>query len=147
MQAVSEPPSPAAFAELQDELLIATTDLDRLQSLLSDAAGQLLTRFVGADALLVQLVAAAQQPTEQAALLGAARAEVAGAAIALQFQDMAAQLLSHALQRVRSVADCLGNQAMPADADTEAGAVAVQFVARACPVAQRQMDAGSIELY
>ena len=147
MQAVSEQPSPAAFAELQDELLIATTDLDRLQSLLSDAAGQLLARFVGADALLAQLVAAAQQPAEQAALLGAARAEVAGAAIALQFQDMAAQLLSHALQRVRSVADCLGNQAMPADADTEAGAVAVQFVARACPVAQRQMDAGSIELY
>ena len=86
MQAVSEQPSPAAFAELQDELLIATTDLDRLQSLLSDAAGQLLARFVGADALLAQLVAAAQQPAEQAALLGAARAEVAGAAIALQFR-------------------------------------------------------------
>ena len=54
---------------------------------------------------------------------------------------------STATGRVRSVADCLGNHAMPVEVDAAVETVAVQFVARACPVAQRQMDAGSIELY
>lgn len=140
-------PAPAALAELQDELMIATTDLDRLQSLLADAVEQLMTRFVKVDALLAQ---AAQTDTTQpvrADRLSDARSELGGAVVAMQFQDMSAQLLSHALLRVRSVADCLGNHAMPVEPDGAAETVAVQFVARACPVAQRQMDAGSVELY
>lgn len=140
-------PGPAALAELQDELMIATTDLDRLQSLLADAVEQLVTRFIKVDALLTQ---AAESDAAQVACtdrLAEARLELGGAIVTMQFQDMSAQLLTHALLRVRSVADCLGNHAMPVEGDDPAETVAVQFVARACPVAQRQMDAGSIELY
>lgn len=140
-------PTPSVLAELQDELMIATTDLDRLQSLLADAVEQLMTRFVKVDALLAQ---AAEPDAAQAVRierLGNARSELGGAIVTMQFQDMSAQLLTHALLRVRTVADCLGNHAMPVEADGAAETVAVQFVARACPVAQRQMDAGSIELY
>ena len=44
--------------------------------------------------------------------------------------------------RLRIVADALGNEAL-GDAD----AAPVEMVTRVCPVAQRQMDAGSIELF
>ena len=153
MDAAASAPNRAVLAELQDELMIATTDLDRLQSLLANAVEQLMGRFVGVDALLEQAASpdvassnGAKMPVSRDRLVDA-RSELGGAVVALQFQDLAAQLLSHALHRVRSVADCLGNYAMPAEADGAADGIEVQFVARACPVAQRQMDAGSIELY
>ena len=78
-----------------------------------------------------------------AAPLAQVREQVGGAVVALQFQDLATQLLTHAMGRVHAVADWLGDKAMPEDGEGPQ----VQFVVRACPVAQRQMDAGSIELY
>ena len=128
------------MAELQDELLTAVTDLDRLQGLLADAAEQLAERFARADADLARV---AGKPA--AADLERVRADLGGALVALQFQDLATQLLSHATGRIHAVADVLAIRAMPADDD--AAAPVTPFDARPCPVAQRHMDAGSVELF
>ena len=135
-------------AELQDQLLAASTDLERLNGLLGDAAQQLLGGFGAAHAHLdAHMQRAAQDGAsvtiegEQA--LGAVREQLQGAVMALQFQDMASQLISHAVRRVRGVADYLGSRVDTGEGDGPP----VELVARACPVAQREMDAGSIELF
>ena len=130
----------ALMAELQDELLTAATDLDRLQGLLADAAAQLADRFAGADA---GLALAAQ--ASDGGVLERVRTELGRALVALQFQDLATQLLSHATARIHAVADVLAIRAMPADDD--AAAPVTTFDERPCPVAQRHMDAGSVELF
>ncbi len=122
-------------ADMQDELLTAGTELDRLQRLLSDAVAQLNACFT-------------QALEEQARLPDSARSEAVaaqlrGALIALQFEDMASQIISHSRRRVASVADCLGNLVM-GEPETDCD---VQWVSRPCPVAQRAVDAGSIELF
>ena len=120
-------------ADMQDELLAAGTELERLERLLSDAVDQLLDRFGRAHALCGDLHDA-RQP--------ALAAELRAAMTALQFQDMASQLISHSRRRLTSVADCLGNVADGGEDGAE-----VQWVGRACPVAQRAVDAGSVELF
>jgi len=122
--------------ELQDQLLEAATDLDRLGGLLEDAAAQLMARFAGANSELAVL---GQGPAVQERL----RLEISGAMTALQFQDMASQLILHTIHRIRGVADFLGAR-ISADEDD---AAEVSLVRRHCPVAQRQVDAGSIELF
>ena len=100
---------------------------------MSDAVDQLLDRFGRAHALCAGLDAS-HGP--------ALAAELRAAMTALQFQDMASQLIAHSRRRVASVADCLGNAAVGGDDGAE-----VQWVGRACPVAQRAVDAGSVELF
>jgi hypothetical protein len=122
-------------ADMQDELLTAGTELDRLQGLLSDAVDQLNARFT-------------QALSEQARLPhsphnDAVSEQLRGALIALQFEDMASQIISHSRRRLASVADCLGNLVM-GEPETDCD---VQWVSRACPVAQRAVDAGSVELF
>jgi hypothetical protein len=56
---------------------------------------------------------------------------------------MASQLISHSRRRLSSVADCLGNLAVGGEEE----GCEVEWVKRACPVAQRAVDAGSIELF
>jgi len=62
---------------------------------------------------------------------------------ALQFEDLASQLITHSRRRLSSCAECLGNVAMSGD---EAGRE-IEWVVRPCPVAQRVVDAGSVELF
>jgi hypothetical protein len=121
-------------AEMQDELLAAGTELERLERLLSDAVDQLLERFGRAHALCADVQGAKQQ---------ALAVELRGAMTAMQFQDLATQLISHSRRRLASVADCLGN----AVGDGEDEGCEVQWVRRSCPVAQRAVDAGSVELF
>ncbi len=132
----------ALVADLQDQLLAASTDLERLTGLLGDAASQLLGTFSAAHATLGEehLVHGHQQTLDR---LAALRNELAAAITALQFQDMATQLVEHSVRRIRGVADFLGSRVMGDEGD---GAV-VELVSRSCPVAQREMDAGSIELF
>jgi hypothetical protein len=127
--------TPHVAAQMQDELLSAQTELDRLQRLLGDAVAQLQHRFTQAMDAQAQLPAS----TARAELSTA----VSGAMVALQFEDLASQLITHSRRRLSSVADCLGNLAM---GDDDAGCD-VQWVARACPVDQRAVDAGSVELF
>jgi hypothetical protein len=121
--------------DMQDELLAAGTELERLERLLSDAVDQLLDRFGRAHALCADI-----SDPRQPALAGELRA----AMTALQFQDMASQLIAHSRRRLASVADCLGNAAIGGE---EEEGCEVQWVSRACPVAQRAVDAGSVELF
>jgi len=134
MQVAEEGTTPARLvAEMQDEILSAGTELERLERLLTDAFTTLMSRFSNAH----ELVMASGNPDP--ALLG----EFHGVMTALQFQDMSSQLIAHARRRLGSVADCLAG--LTATSDEEV--CQVQWVQRACPVAQRAVDAGSIELF
>lgn len=126
--------------DVQDHLLTASNDLDRLQALLADACETLLAGFYGA--------------TEQVGRLGSGHALDAGdrarehlgrAVTALQFQDMASQLIAHTQRRLRNCSDRLARDAFGADEDGEAVVEAPPL--RPNPVTQAEMDAGSVELF
>jgi hypothetical protein len=120
-------------AELQDHLLVASNSLERLQRLLADAGDALIGHFTGAAARL------AAGSTDEA------RRVLAGAVTALQFQDMAMQLIAHTTRRLRSVADRLACDAFAGDDEGEP--VVEPAPLRPNPVTQDEMDAGSIELF
>jgi hypothetical protein len=133
-------------AELQDHLLTATNDLDRLQRLLNDASEALMGHFYGANEHLGHLLhQAAALPHVDTGALHEAMQSLAGAVTALQFQDMASQLIHHTHRRLRSCADQLAREAMGADPDGEG--VVEDPPLRPNPVTQDEMDAGSIDLF
>ena len=70
---------------------------------------------------------------------------MAGAITAMQFQDMASQLVSHTSRRLRNCSDRLASQTMGDDEDGPA--VIEQAPMRPNPVTQDEMDAGSVELF
>ena len=137
-----------AAADLQDHLMTATHDLDRLQTLLADACEVLSQSFYGANEQLRALM-----DTPAAAAPGHAYQEriqelgikLGGAVTALQFQDMASQLITHTHRRLRSCADQIARVAM---GDDDEGATFVEEAPlNPNPVTQDEMDAGSIELF
>ena len=132
-------PLPAA-AELQDDLLAACHDLDRLGALLAHASGELMARFRGA---LAQMHALEQ--AHGPAGLAIAQRELGAAVTALQFEDMSSQLIAHTLRRLRNCADRLAMAAMGDDEDGTA--VVAPPPLRPNPVTQDEMDAGSVELF
>jgi hypothetical protein len=149
--ALPQPPAEAVptllAADLQDHLMTASNDLDRLQRLLHDATETLLTHFHSANEQMDALKHVAQDmasfdpsPLEQML------ADLRGAVTALQFQDMASQLIAHTDRRLRSCADRLARDALAADGDT--GFVPIEPPPlRPNPVTQDEVDAGSIELF
>jgi hypothetical protein len=133
-------------AELQDHLLTATNDLERLQRLLGDAAEALMGHFYGANQCLSSLLHdGAKLPHVDTSALHEAMQSLSGAVTALQFQDMASQLIIHTNLRLRNCADQLAREAMGFDSDGEA--VVEQAPLRPNPVTQDEMDAGSIDLF
>lgn len=135
-----------AAADLQDNLMTASNDLDRLQRLLSDASEALLGHFYGASGQLNHLLhVMARHPEFDARQLHDAMQHMAGAITAMQFQDMASQLINHTNTRLRSCADRLAAETMGDDEDGEA--VVESAPLRPNPVTQDEMDAGSIELF
>ncbi len=137
-----------AAADLQDHLLVAGNDLDRLQRLLDDASSALMSHFVGATQLIEDarhdLEAAASGADGQA--IKEAQRALSGAIVALQFQDMATQLIAHTTKRLRSCADRLARDAM-GDDDEDGVAVLEDVPLRPNPVTQDEMDAGSVDLF
>lgn len=135
-----------AAAELQDHLMVASNDMDRLQRLLGDACDSLLTSFYGAtNELKTLLHRAAGQPELETPELHAAMQHLADAIVAMQFQDMASQLVNHTTRRLRSCADRLARDTM---GDDEDGVTLVEDAPmRPNPVTQDEMDAGSVELF
>jgi exopolyphosphatase/pppGpp-phosphohydrolase len=135
-----------AAADLQDDLMVATNDLQRLQRLLDDASDSLLGHFYGASGELKNLLhVAARHPDIDAKQLHQAMEHMAGAITAMQFQDMATQLVEHTTRRLRNCADRLALEAM---GDDEDGTTVVEAAPlRPNPVTQDEMDAGSIELF
>ena len=131
-----------AVAELQDHLMSATNDLERLQTLLSDACLVLFAGFQGASEQVHKLSSKATESEDEAS-----RAiQFLGTAVtALQFQDMASQLIEHTNKRLRSCAYTLAKEAFGDDEDGEA--VVELPPMRPNPVTQAEMDVGSIELF
>lgn len=135
-----------AAAEVQDDLLVASNDLERLQRLLGDASESLIGHFyAAADQLREALKLTAGHPGLDVPQLHKTMEHVAGAITAMQFQDLASQLITHTGQRLRGCADRLAREAM---GDDEDGTAVVESVPlRPNPVTQDEMDAGSIELF
>lgn len=132
-------------AGLQDSLMIACHDLGRLDSLLSGACDELLLRFSRALEQIQGLAGSPRESQPGSQALEAAATEVARAVTALQFQDMATQLIAHTRTQLRHCTDQLALQAFGEDED---GAPVLQAAPlRANPVTQSEIDAGSIELF
>jgi hypothetical protein len=139
-----EPPLPAAI-DLQDHLLVACHDLDRLQALLANACDTLLAGFHDATAPLQQRL---ELPCtgDDAARARRALDHFGAAVTALQFQDMAAQLITHTQRRLRHCADRLAHDAFAAAGDAEEAIVA-PAPPGPNPVTQAELQAGSVELF
>ena len=133
-------------ADLQDSLMVASNDLDRLQRLLSDATETLMGHFYGAQQQINHLSRlAAQHPELPERDLHLALGHLSGAVTMLQFQDMASQLIDHTHRRLRHCADRLARDVM--GDDEEGAAVIADAPLRPNPVTLDEMDAGSIELF
>lgn len=131
-------------ADLQDHLMTASNDLDRLQRLLTDTCEALMQGFHGAAAQLGQAIDAADGSAHAPQLQDAMKT-LYTAVTALQFQDMASQLITHTNCRLRNCADQLARDALMDDEDGEA--VVSSGPLRPNPVTQDEMDAGSVELF
>jgi hypothetical protein len=122
-----------AAVELQDHLMVAGNDLERLQRLIDDAGDALLGHFTAASGHV------------ETGALGDARQSLGGAVMALQFHDMATQLIAHTSQRLRHCADRIAQDTV---GDDEEGLTLVEAAPlRPNPVTQDEMDAGDIELF
>ena len=145
-ESIGSAPMPLfAAADLQDNLMTATHDLERLQALLSHACDELMGGFYGA-VDRIREYADGGEATERTTTLFASLTEHLGAAVtALQFQDMASQLIAHTNKRLRNCADRLAYETMGEDDDGLA--VVEDGPLRPNPVTQDEMDAGSVELF
>lgn len=151
-EAPSDAQSPAAepeiplllAADLQDHLMTASNDLDRLQRLLSDTCEALMQGFHGAAQQLGHAIDSADGSTHAEQLQDAMKT-LYTAVTALQFQDMASQLIAHTNCRLRNCADQLARDALGDDEDGVA--VISNGPLRPNPVTQDEMDAGSVELF
>lgn len=134
-------------ASLQDDLLTASNDLDRLQRLLAHTCEDISRHFFSAlepmQALKRQAHAGAT--TIDVTSVIAATDALQSAVTALQFQDMASQLIAHTDARLRACADRLVREAMPDDEDGTA--ICTEDPLRPNPVTQDEIDAGSVELF
>lgn len=135
-----------AAADLQDHLMVASNDLERLQRLLSDACDALMLHFSGANGELRTLLAGGAPAAAEVPPLHKAMQHMASAITAMQFQDMASQLVMHTTRRLRNCADRLASQTM-GDDDEDGVAVIEEAPLRPNPVTQDEMDAGSVELF
>jgi hypothetical protein len=137
------PLSLMAAADLQNHLIVACNDLDRLQVLLADACDVLMDSFRGALEHLNE-----HQRTDPdgslSAALGPAQAKLADAVSALQFQDMTSQLIQHTERRLRNCADRIACETMK---DEDGEAIVEPAPLRSNPVTQAEMDVGSIDLF
>ncbi len=133
-----------AAVDIQDNLMTATNDLERLQGLLSHACDELMQGFHGAAGNIQTLVDAAQDAPSQE-LFNSVKQHLGIAITALQFQDMASQLIAHTNQRLRNCADRIARETMGEDED--GAAVVEEAPLRPNPVTQDEMDAGSVELF
>jgi hypothetical protein len=135
-----------AAADLQDHLMVASNDLERLQRLLDDASESLMGLFTDAtshmEAAVRQIEAERLQHPDA---FHDARLTLRNAITALQFQDMATQLIAHTTRRLRNCADRLARDTMGDDEDGIA--VVEDAPLRPNPVTQDEMDAGSVELF
>jgi hypothetical protein len=130
-------------ADLQDHLLMASRDLARLQDLLTHACQTLMQRFHQTAAGVAGLRAMPPGTAGTADTLDAMTQELHAAVVALQFEDMATQLIGHTHRRLRNCADQIARHAFNDDEP----ALVEPAPIRPNPVTQSEMDAGSVELF
>lgn len=144
MTMTAPPPSVALplsmVADIQDALLMAMTDLQRLEGLLDHATGNLLERFGSANHALAHLVHSDNEDIRRI------RHSLHQAVTELQFHDMATQLIAHTGQVLQGCAWKLAEQAMAPEED-ELPLRTDPTPERPSPVTQNEMDAGSIDLF
>ena len=135
-----------AAADLQHQLLVASNDMARLQDLLRAACDALVLHFCGASGHLQTLLQRAHaQPEFGSQEIRGAMAHLAGAITAMQFQDIASQLLAHTTHRLRS---CAARMRRDAVGGGQGGSALVNGTPlRPNPVTQHEMDAGLVELF
>lgn len=131
----------SAVADLQDSLLIAMNDLQRLGGLLDHATENLMDRFSSANAAL------AHMGTDGPPELPTVRSALQLAVTELQFHDMASQLLVHTDKILKACAYKLAEEAMGFDEDEDPKGGTDVVPPRPNPVTQSEMDAGSVELF
>lgn len=129
-------------ADVQEGLVAACNDLDRLAQLLDDAARTLMTSF---HALAAGIDARDAVPGGSPGMPDALVSRLGDAVTALQFHDLGAQLIAHTRRRLQNCADRLALDAFGCDEDGEA--LIEQAPGRANPVTCAEMDAGSVELF
>ena len=127
-------------ADLQDSLLMAMTDLKRLEGLLDHATANLLERFGAVNAALAGL---SEHPDGELAPI---RLSLHQAVTELQFHDMATQLIVHTGKVLQGCAWRLADEAMERE-EEELPICLDPTPERPSPVTQSEMDAGSIELF
>ncbi|MBI2732888.1 MAG: hypothetical protein HYX44_06190 [Aquabacterium sp.] len=130
-------------AELQDHLMTAQNDLERLQRLLDDACEVLMEGFHGTAGQLGEVIDLGHEVTPH---LQAVRQTLYKTVTALQFQDMATQLIAHTNKRLRNCADQIARDAL-GDDDPDGVAVVDDAPMKPNPVTQDEVDAGSVELF
>jgi hypothetical protein len=130
-------------ADLQDHLMTATNDLERLQRLLDDACVVLMDGFHGTAGQLSEVIDLGHAVTPH---LEGVRQTLYKTVTALQFQDMASQLIAHTNKRLRSCADQIAREAL-GDDDPDGAAVVEAEPLKPNPVTQDEVDAGSVELF
>lgn len=127
-------------ADLQDSLLMAMTDLKRLEGLLDHATGNLLERFSTANHALGHLV---DRDNDDILKI---RHALHQAVTELQFHDMATQLIVHTGKVLQGCAWRLAEEAIEPDED-EVPLGIDPMPDRPSPVTQGEMDAGSVDLF
>ena len=140
----SQPPSVSLpvnlVADVQDALLMAMTDLRRLEGLLDHATGNLLERFSTANHALAHLAGSDNEDLRRI------RHALHQAVTELQFHDMATQLIVHTGKVLQGCAWKLADEAMEPEED-EVPMCIDPTPDRPSPVTQNEMDAGSIDLF
>ncbi|MFY9460528.1 hypothetical protein EV672_101427 [Aquabacterium commune] len=141
----SQPPEMSLLlaAGLQDHLMTASNDLERLQRLLDDACLALMEGFHDSAGQLGTVIDQGHEITPH---LTEVRQTLFKAVTALQFQDMATQLIAHTNKRLRNCADQIARDAL-GDDDPDGAAVVEEGPLKPNPVTQDEMDAGSVELF
>ena len=134
----------AVAVDVQDHLITACNDLQRLQVLLADAFQLLLVSFDSASRELAQQ-RRRRPERELATVLTEIQNQLDNAVTALQFQDMTNQLIEHTNLRLRHCVDEIAAIAFDGDEDGEPVVQAAPD--RPNPVTQLEMDAGSVELF
>jgi hypothetical protein len=107
-------------------------DLERLKTLVNDAAGRLLGSFN-------EFVALEQQASRNSEQRQRIESAIGTAVTALQFQDMATQLTGHAQRRLAALEACLRSLYSEGSAGI--------LLEHSQPVRQSEMSAGSIDLF
>ncbi len=127
-------------ADVQDSLLMAMTDLKRLEGLLDHATGNLLERFSTANHALAHLAGSDNEDVLRI------RQALHQAVTELQFHDMATQLIAHTGKVLQGCAWKLADESMEPEED-EMPLSIDPTPDRPSPVTQNEMDAGSIDLF